>query len=324
MRRVLRYLAISLLITSPAALQADEHWDVSDEYVATSSWQAGFDMVFARPHFENNVAYTVMQSDGVSFESISETEFDYDHVLTPRIWLGYQTPEGVGLRASYWEFDQGAVAPTVNPPANGFGDVTHPAFGGVDISSNVPTDTFSARSGLDAYTLDLEMLLCGELCNWQLLTSAGVRYASISQDYLAQLRNGAGTLVGEIDYQHATDGFGPTMAVQAKRPLFGGLSFVGLARGSLLFDDSRSQLRAGEDLDLVTPFITTRSTVRNDLLPIGELQVGSEWSSGQLSYGEVIVRSTLEGQLWSGVGNATSESGDLGFIGYSIGVGLKR
>lgn len=296
----------------------------SSECSPMASWSAGFDFVFARPQFEGNRAFTTMESDGASFESFSDTEFGYDFQLAPRVWLGCEGVSGLGIRTAYWQFDQASATAVGSPPANGFGQITHPVFGAVDISTTIPGDTFTANSGLDAYTLDFEATKSGQFCNWDVLASAGIRYASIDQDYFAQLRNAAGTLQGEIDFSHQVYGIGPTFALETRRPLSGQLAAFGNLRGSILFGDASSELNAGEDLDLLTPFRTTRTTARHDILPIGEVQIGVDWRTAPSDFGEFFFRGAFEGQLWSGVGNATSEDGNLGFVGLTVGVGLTR
>lgn len=320
-------------VSQETAAHYDEDWAAAgDEPSApicsadpgVGTWGAGVDLVFVRPHFGQNIAFSRTESDGVGFANTTDVAFDYDYSLAPRVWVDYQTPVGIGLRASYFAFDQGSAMLTANPPANGFGLISHPAFGAVDISSTIPTESFSARSGLDLYSIDLEMTKRADFSTWLLLAGAGVRYASIEQEYLAQLRNGANALAGQINFRHDLSGFGPTVSVQSRRPLAESLGFFGMARGSLLFGQGHSSLQAGEDLDLALPFITTRTSQSDSLLPIGEIQVGLDACSRLTQYGQFTTRVALEGQLWGGVGNASSESGALGLLGLSVGFGLSR
>jgi hypothetical protein len=286
-------------------------------------WTVGFEAVLVKPRFDDNVAFTVMESDGVSFETFNDQEFDYDLAVSPRVWLGYEAATGLGLRMQYWQFDQDANDAVASPPANGFGRITHPTFGAVDITSTIPTDSFSVASTLNVYALDLEGTKRVDFDSWWMMVSGGLRYASTEQSYLAQLRNGAGTLRGEIDLQQQLEGVGPTVSLYAARYVVGDIAVFGMARGSLLYGDGETSLRAGEDLDLAQPFLTRRDTSREDLLPVGELQLGAEWSPNWSGW-QPFVRSALEGQVWDGVGNATSEDGSLGFFGFTLGVGLTR
>lgn len=288
------------------------------------AWYAGFEATFVKPRFEDNVAFTRMEADGASFESFTDTEFDYDLEFTPRVFVGWQDNSGIGLRATWWQFDHAAATETANPPANGFGAITHPAFGSVDNSSVIPTDTFSAASDLNAYTIDLEATREKQFSAWDVSVAGGIRYAYSEQSYSAELRDNADTFRGSIDFRQSIEGFGPTISLSAYRPIATDAGIFCKARGSVLFGDGESTLTAVEDADLTTPFNTSRTTGGDDLLSIGEIQVGFRWQSlgrrGQ-TY-RPFLSAALEGQIWNGAGNATSEDGALGFFGFNTGAGV--
>src|SRR5690606_9027371 len=109
----------------------------------------------------------------------------------------------------------------------------------------------------------------------------------------------------------------------AIRPINCQTGLFAKARGSLLYGDGESNLTAGEDLDLVTPFNTSRSTSRDDLLSIAEIQVGFQWHSPYHRVYQPFFTAAMEGQIWNGAGNATSEEGTLGFFGFTTGAGLE-
>jgi len=287
------------------------------------SFVAAFDFAVLSTHFEDNRAFTVMESDGVSFEAFSDTEFDYKLELSPRVWVGFEFYSGLGLRAGYWHYDQAPAIVSASPPANGFGRVSHPVFGDVDIGSTVPTDTFTAATDLDAFVIDFEATKSIAFGSWTMQVSGGLRYASIEQSYLAGLESGAGVARGAINFSHRLQGAGPTVSLAAFRPITPGTTLFALARGSLLYGEGKSHLAAGEDLDLANPLFTTKVTERDDVLPIGEIQVGVQWSGYRMPYGgwTPFLRLAAESQLWSGAGSASGEDGDLEFVGFNAGVG---
>jgi hypothetical protein len=289
-----------------------------------SQWLAGVDMVALKPHFHSNTAFTMMQSDGVSFESFSDTNFNYDLGLSPRLWLEYRAASEIGIRSQFWRFAQSAGTESASPPANGFGRITHPRFGTVDISTTIPTDHFTADSGLKAYFVDAEITKVGNFACWDLIASAGLRYGSVEQRYTARLRNAAGVLAGSLDFEHRLEGIGPTFAVETRRPLGANVTLFANARGSLLFGPNSVTFAGGEDLDLLNPFQTTSTTLQDDILPIGEIQLGGEWRSTASAWGQVFAHGAFETQLWSGAGNASSLDGNLGLVGWSFGIGLVR
>ena len=92
----------------------------------------------------------------------------------------------------------------------------------------------------------------------------------------------------------------------------------------MLFGDGESTLNAVEDADLATPFNTARTTGRDDLLSVGEIQLGFRWQTlghrGR-TY-RPFLSAALEGQIWNGAGNSTTEDGTLGFFGFNTGAGV--
>lgn len=281
----------------------------------------GVELVSIKPRFDDNVAFTVMESDGANNDTFNDAEFDYDPDWSARVWMGCESCSGLGGRATYWHFNQLGTTSSAMPPDNGFGFILHPVFGDVDISTNVPTDTFTASSTVEAFAVDLEMTKRIEFPKWSAVASGGLRYAEIEQSYFAQRRQQDDTLLGTIDFAHHLKGIGPTVAVRADRSLIGGLSGFSSARGSLLFGDGESHLAASEGPATGPPLTTTQNRGRDDLLPIGEMQVGLHWQGKQCKVWRPFLTAALEGQIWGGAGNASSEEGSVGFFGVSLGGG---
>jgi hypothetical protein len=300
--------------------------DTVCEPSGSGSWSCfgGFEAVFVQPRFSDNLAFTVMESDDNSFESFEDVEFDYDLEFTPRLWLGVESCDGLGVRATWWQFDHAAAQASANPPANGFGSITPPTFRNVNLSTSIPSDTYSASTDLNVYTLDLEITKHASFCNWEFGFGGGLRYARAEQGYFSELRDDTQTLLGRIDYRQSIEGVGPTISLSAFRPLTCTLGTFCAARGSVLFGDGKSSLSAGDDLDLSTPFLTTSSTSRQDVLTIGEVQLGVRWSAKKRSGRsfQPFASLALEGQVWNNAGNASSEEGTLGFFGFNAGTGL--
>lgn len=285
-------------------------------------WVAGFEATFLKPHFSSNPAYTLMESDGTSFENYTDVEFDYDLQFAPRVYLGLQGEE-IGVRATWWHFDNDPSVLTAQPPANGFGSITPPAFGSVDISTTVAGSSFQAGTGLTAYTIDLDVTRLYRLSCWQIGAFGGLRYAEIDQNYLAQTTNASGLLTGQIDYQHGLSGIGPTMGLYASVPVANCIELFSEARGSILFGEATSTLTAGEDLDLTTPFTTTTSSSRDEVMTIGEVELGLRWQGCRRRCWQPFGTVALEGQTWGDAGNATSEDGSVGFFGFNASLGFK-
>lgn len=285
-------------------------------------WNAGIELTFLQPYFESNPVASVLTSDGDTLETFNIVEFDYQTELAPRVWLEYSANCNMGFRVIWWQFDHGAEPEALSPDANGFGRITPPDFGDIDLSTTVPGSTYSAATNLEAWTLDIEATRAFTGGCWTWLGAAGVRYAEIDQTYVSNLQSAEGNLQGTIDYAHGAEVFGPTVYMRAQRPVWPGVSLFGSVRGSLLFGDSFSELVAGEDLDLDDQLRTERFTNRDDLLPIGEVQVGLQVLTPCIGIHQPYLHVALEGQHWNGAGNASSEDGSLGFFGFNVALGL--
>ena len=285
-------------------------------------WSAGLEFTLVRPHFEDNTAFTTSDSDDATFETLTDTDFSYSNEFAPRFWIENMGGGDCGMRFTYWQFDYAAGGVTGSPPANGFGLITHPTFGDVDLSTTTPDSVFSATSSLNAYTLDFEGIKSFGAGSWGLVAGAGIRFAEIEQNYIATLQNAQAFQQGNINYNHSLQGFGPTVGLRVQRPFIAGLSLFGVARGSLLFGDGESRLTAVEDEDLANAFTTRHDMSRDDLLPIGEMQVGLLYTPLVAGVWQPYMHVAFETQHWSGVGNAFSEVGDLGFYGVNFAFGL--
>lgn len=299
--------------------------DVASGGCATSAtFYTGIEFTFLKPHYDDNVAFTMLDGSATGDSAFTDVEFDHDTEFTPRVYLGWRHRDGVGLRVTWWAFDHEAQSASASPDADGFGQISHPPFSGVDISSVIPTDVFTAGSHLEAYAIDIETTQEACLGGWDVVVAGGVRYADVEQGYRAQLQNAAGDQRGTIDYRQGIDGIGPTISLGASRPLGRLTTLFCKARGSVLFGDGESFLSAAENLDAPPEVATTRTSSRDDLLSIGEVQVGFQWQGRRrrmMPY-RPFASVALEGQVWNGAGSATSEDGSLGFFGVNTGIGL--
>lgn len=290
--------------------------------VARRRWSAGIEFTILKPHISNNVAFTTIESDGATFETRRETWFNYGSKLAPRVWIEMSRGSKLGLRFHYWQFNFGSDSVVGSPDASGLERVFHPVFADIDLAATVPDSEYRADSTLNAYVFDLEATRSVGCGNWIIVGSSGLRIADIEQTYTSQLINESGQQQGAIDFQHSTQGVGPTVSLRAQRPFLRRFSLFGLARGSLIFGEGVSQLTGVEDEGLDTEFTTRQRTERDDVLPIGELQVGLQWMPRNFGVWHPYVHLAMEGQVWQDVGNAANEVGDLGLFGANIALGF--
>jgi hypothetical protein len=265
----------------------------------------------------------VVSESGTSSATATETSFDYDMELAPRVWLEWGGMDSLGWRLQWWELDEDANQVLAEAPASGLGLVEPVEFRDIDISVSLPGETLRADSHVKLYAIDFEGMRHVDFGCWSLLASGGLRYASIEQDYRAEATNVAGAQSGLIEEQRTLDGIGPTFLLEARRQVLPRLAVFSNARASLLFGEGDTTLTAGEDLDLASAFTTTRSSSRDDLLPILEAQWGVDWRAPITPCHDFYMTAALEGQWWSGVGSAADDDADLGLFGFMLGLGLR-
>src|SRR5688500_5086571 len=97
-------------------------------------WAAGFAFVIVQPHRENDVAFSSVLADGTPSPT-TDTNFENDTELAPRIWLEYCRGAGLGARVTYWQYDHGSPERSGSPNDSGFETITPPTFGAVDLST---------------------------------------------------------------------------------------------------------------------------------------------------------------------------------------------
>ncbi len=302
-----------------------------------------------------------------SVHSIRRKDFDPELDLAPRVWLGWQSADGVGVRGRFWRFHQQLDEFVFNPAPGANGEagavevfsadplglaIQSPGpllSGQLNVGGNVANfngsgaDFLMIQSSLELWTIDLEATEEGRLGRWRFLGGAGLRYAHLSQSYNAyrfNRDNVPGVANVEADAAvllsgHQFKGIGPTATLEVKRPLAdSGFALYGQARGSMLFGKSKQRahlaavvsgtatgggLPAGPFRE--TAFIDAAAD-HDDVLPVVELEAGIEWAR-DLRRSQVFIQTGVLAQNWFGAGGASTEEGNLGFLGLSLGVGLR-
>ncbi|MGY8771409.1 MAG: Lpg1974 family pore-forming outer membrane protein [Pirellulales bacterium] len=128
-----------------------------------SGWYAGFDMVIAKPYFE---------------DAIEPGDSEYDFEFSPRFILGAKNDCGTGIRARYWWYDADSSV------ADGTGSL----FAGDQL--NMKMSVFDLELTQDVYWGPVQATIFG-----------GVRYADMSHTAIAgltdfQSQNGWGPTIG--------------------------------------------------------------------------------------------------------------------------------
>ena len=276
-----------------------------------SGWFASAEIAVLQVHTNSGVIF-IGSPNGDVQENLS-----FDYYATPRLNLGFRGPNGLGVRARYWVFDQDADPLQVTGGSR------------------------SQTGSLNVRTLDLEATkaLYGCGIHWEL--AAGVRYAKDEVSGAGQLSNvpfppnaPQGTVDISGDFNLDFEGIGPTFALEGRHRIGAtNLSVVGNLRTSLLF--GQQQYFASQDISgLVTSSLTVDGEFQDKILPVIESQVGVEWRV-PFGCGQFSARAMLEGQWWSS-GSGGSDiftpaainaqliplnDQDLAFFGGSFGIG---
>lgn len=274
------------------------------------SFVAGVEALFLRPQFTSNPAFTNNQTTSTTAGAagiptgittnvqVVTDHFSYDWSVSPRIWVGAEN-DGMGVRASWFHFDQAADRANTITSASGPGIGVFPAttvtvtatsaLGGITGQTNgltatgapIPAnDVLSATSGLFLDVWDAEFTMSGRVGGFDLVGSGGVRYAYIEQTYNVfhpgvtttgaffglGFDPGATTFVSDTLASRQTfTGAGPTFGMEVIRRMSEGrFGLFANGRGSVLFG------RGHQESDLasvrttsftgVAPFTTSTRT----------------------------------------------------------------
>jgi hypothetical protein len=249
--------------------------------------------------------------------------FLYDYSTSPRVWLGYLTPAGLGIRADYWQFDQSGDSRSLTSDGLHFiGAHATTIIFPATILADTAGETLTASDDLEVHVVNLMGTLTAELAGISLETRGGLRYATLEQGYSAAVVDGAGTLTGQLHWKRHFEGLGPTMAVGARRPIgCRGLAVIADGGAALLFGKKRLERFV---LGNVGPATMPRLTLddASEVVPIIDLRLGGEWSHRFATGWQLALQGMYEGQLWAEAGAPTL--GFLGFEGFSVQVELRH
>lgn len=266
--------------------------------------QVGF--YWIRPQWDDNLAYGNFNLNDAGTGGTNHLEsFNYDFSFSPRVTASYVLPVGLGFRARYWQFNQGKALTGIDGSDNTTLYTSEPlGLGLISQGDATTTSVMTLNSGLKLYAMDFEVTKDLQFGNLKILYWGGMRYAHIAQDYdvVDALDGGASQTLAS---GHNLNGFGPTVGIEDRYAIGEtGLSFFGNIRGSLLAGNGKQKVSRRSallgDYDA--------SDARNDLLPIGDLEVGGEFEF-ELGSARFYIQLALVCQAWLGAGNSSRSNG---------------
>ena len=253
-------------------------------------------------------------------------EFEFDLATGSRIFAELIRPDAIGARLTYSGLEARSEAErVVGTTVNGLPGVTSAAlpasfFPITNAPSGVlfagPGDVLQANSEVQFSVFDLDATRRLRAGRWLLNTGGGVRIARLEQDYSAVVAGpGSGFASSEMKFH----GAGPTGFAEARRPVGNsGFALLGAARLALLAGENEMLARVAQG-----GIVTRGRSTRNDFVPVGELQLGGEWSAWVNPSTLFFTQLAYEGQIWGGVGNPGSQNGNVGFTGFNLTLGLE-
>lgn len=286
-----------------------------------SGFYGGAEVVFAKPFLKEAFRASVVDLTGTQ----SLLPYEYGYNATPRGWLGYVGPEQLGVRARYWNLQQDSgpetfVADGFSFPGTQSVTVIFPAA----ISTDAPGEVLSVSTGIELTTFELEGTFHFDGWGNQFVASAGLQYAKISQNYQSAVIVG-GLPEQILNWDRSLEGLGPTAGLQLRRPVGNrGLQFFGGAQVALLYSEKdihRFSIGGAAPPPFGgIPFVNLNDA--DELLATGQLQLGVEWTRELTWGGDLFVRGTYEGQIWTDSGG--NALGYLGVEGFGLAIGVTK
>lgn len=286
---------------------------------------AGFEFGWLQPRFSENVAAIVTRPTGNRVLA-----YDFEHELTPRVWVGIENCNRVGLRAGYWYFETDAPTGVYQATA-GYAPISRTivgASGGLSRTAvaNVG-DAMTTNHHLEAKTIELELTkrIVHRRGDWT--TALGLQYAKVDQRSHAVATDGVGALTELVCQDILIDGFGPTLAAACNHRLFccdgplGGLGIYGHGRTSLLFG------RTEQEIVLVTgggAGLAEDDHQQDSFLPIISVGGGLRWMSQPRGFGSIELKTGYRGESWFSVGGPSDFDSNLGFHGVIFSIAWWR
>jgi hypothetical protein len=312
---------------------------------------AGASFYVLRPYPSSTLAYntaittTFPGLNTTTTTSTSPQNFSQHYNFAPLVWLGYVTPSGLGVRARYWYYENTATLATTNGDISGNTVVTSagaPPFQihspGPGVTAGIGQDQMQFTDTLRLNVWDIEATQLIQSGSWALLVGGGARYATLNQSYGATRFNPGGTLgtttilndAENANFVNNFKGAGPMAMIEAYRALGNtGVALYGAARGAVLFGTHREPtdfnsitvVSAGGGAPIGTIVNTKATPVDYGVVPVAELELGGLWFRDIGGF-RVFIRTAGVGQVWYNVGTAINRTGDLGFLGGNVALGV--
>ena len=285
---------------------------------------AGYAFLFLRPH-QGDATAAVVRNVSPGGTVSRRREFDFDLTTGSRIFVELIRPDVVGLRLTYSGLEADSDRMRFAAGGGGlFSSVTSAAVPAAFSFNNEPSgvlfagpdQTLTARSEVQFSSFDFDATKRLRAGRWLLNAGGGFRIARLEQRYSALT---LGPFGGEAESEHVFSGGGVTAFAEARRPVGNsGFALLSSARVAFLAGDNETEARVSQFGTAVTG-----ASSRRDFVPVGEVQLGAEWSAWVNPTTLFFTQAAYEGHIWGGVGGPGSEAGSVGFTGFNLTLGVE-
>ncbi len=283
-----------------------------DSCCTESLWgfEVGGSLHVLRPAINNNAGLIVSTIPPSEVNTIRN--FDYDYQLAPSIWAGWKSECGLGLRVTWFRFQESAKTLTENVPDGAI--VTSPS----QFIFGPPNCLVIATNNLCIQSWDFDLTQCFSVCKLNVTVGAGIRWLRIDQGYgVTNAEPEVGIYQREVDANNFR-GVGPTLLLECHRPIGNGcFSLYGNSRVGLLFGDRQESSAQSFPLE---PLNFNTHSDSDQLIGFAELELGVEWAK-QCGRYRPFIRAGVEGRGYFGTGNA--QSGVLTSPGFEFAPGIQ-
>ncbi len=289
-------------------------------------WYAGAAVVFAKPHFKESFQISTLN---LATGTQSLIPFSYDYSPTPRVWFGVRSGQ-TGLRVSYWDFDQeGDSSNRAADASNIYGAHVVSTIFPANIFALQPGQSLIANDSLETRIINVYGTIDGCSQGINFTGAVGLRYAKLVQSYDAVVAsnnivlNQPSFIISQLRWDREFSGVGPSLAFDARKRLGGSsISAVVNGGGALMFGEKSLNRSVFNDQSPQPspPFLNLEKA--DEVVGMGELGFGLEWSGRTGRGNELRFRGMYEGQLWAEAGAPTL--GFLGFQGFALQAELRR
>ena len=279
-----------------------------------SYWSVSGGLYLMRPYFSTNQAFTITKNPSSGVFSSRQVDFDQRVDAAPLASIGYTWASGFGIRGRWFQYEgNGKAGSDFDSTSYTFGQGPGPGVG---------PGTVNATSSLHLRVYDLEFTYTHGNERWSILYGAGVRYATMSQGYKADVvYTGLPETVSLLANRNF-GGAGPTLSIEGRHQLWDScFALYGSARGSILFGTASQNASYNDNSDDGS-YSSSATNSSTSVLGIGEIELGAEWARTCGRF-RLFAQIGVVGQIWLGGGNASQSFllGDFG-LGSTNNFGL--